>query len=84
MTRILSIKKYGTPSTLNMFDEISKIPTFRTNITMHKYKDIEVQVNILIIDSDASLHFYAIYHKNQENFFKLISLKNIISPLAIL
>lgn len=58
---------------------VSSLATFRTNLTIPKFKNIEDRVYIPIIDKEAALTFYAIYHKNDRHKYEMIEneIKNI-------
>lgn len=51
---------------------ISPLATFRTNLTIPKFKNIEDRIYIPISDKEATLTFYAIYHKNDQHKYDMI------------
>lgn len=58
---------------------VSSLATFRTNLTIPKFKNIEDRVYIPISDKEATLTFYAIYHKNDQ--YKYDMIKNEVSNI---
>lgn len=56
----------------NALLKASSLPTFRTNITIPKFKKIEDRVYIAISDKEATLSFYAIYNKNDHDRYSII------------
>lgn len=46
----------------------STLATFRTNLTIPKFKELEDRIYLPIIDKEATLTFYATYHKQDTNF----------------
>lgn len=51
---------------------VSSLASFRTNLTIQKFSKIENRVYIPITNPEATLTFYAIYHKNDQNRYKVI------------
>ena len=60
-------------------NKASTLPTFRTNITLHKFKNTEDKVYLPITDKEATLTFYIIYKKENENLFA--SLESSVSKI---
>lgn len=57
----------------NALKEASTLPVFRTNISLHRYKNKENRIYIPITDKEATLSFYAIYHKNNHFIYNIIN-----------
>lgn len=64
--------------TYNILVKSSSLPVFRTNLTIPSLKNSENKVYIPIIDSVATLNFYAIYDKKNAPLFNNV-IKNINS-----
>lgn len=58
---------------------VSSLATFRTNLTIPKFKNIEDRVYIPISNKEATLTFYAIYRKEDQSRYDVI--KNEISNI---
>lgn len=66
-------------NTYRALQKVTSLAIFRTNITILKYQNIEDRVYIPIIDPEASLTFYASYHKNNDETYA--SLKEKITSI---
>ena len=60
-------------------NKASTLPTFRTNITIQKFKNKEDKIYLPITDKEATLTFYIIYKKENKNLFN--SLENHVSKI---
>lgn len=60
-------------------NQASTLPTFRTNITIQKFKNTEDKIYLPITDKEATLTFYIIYKKENKNLFD--SLENHVSKI---
>ena len=59
----------------------SSLPSFRTNISLLRYSDDERRTYIPFLDTEANVTFYAIYKKENKQFFSY--LKNEINNVDI-
>lgn len=59
--------------TYQAIQKASSLPNFRTNLTIPKFKTIENRVYIPIVDKEAKLTFYAVYHKNNQHIYDIIT-----------
>lgn len=57
----------------NALKDASALPVFRTNVSLHRYKNKENRIYIPITDKEATLSFYAIYHKNNQYIYNIIN-----------
>lgn len=62
-------------ATYSALIKASSLPTFRTNITIDKFKNIEDKVYIPITDQSATLSFYLNYHIKDKNLYNPITSK---------
>ncbi|MFV0394744.1 MAG: LysR family transcriptional regulator [Coprobacillaceae bacterium] len=61
-----------------VFDELTKLsalPYFKSNITILLDKEQDKRVNIPIIDKEAHVKYYAIYHKSNNQLFEFLKHK---------
>lgn len=60
--------------TYDILKNTTSLAVFRTNITLPKYQEQENRIYIPIIDQEASLTFYAVYHKENASLYHKIPL----------
>lgn len=60
-------------SAYKILQESSTLPTFRTNLTIPKFKNIEKRIYVPISNPEASLSFYVIYRKEDQQKYDFIA-----------
>lgn len=60
-------------------EDVSSLASFRTNLTIPKFKKIENRTYIPITNPEATLTFYAIFHQNDQSKYNVI--KNELSNI---